>query len=82
MRPVADAVTVEATRIASRNFRHVGAGVASIHNEYVRRGTTGEYRISYDGEKHSYMGLWEIGTREFPPRPYLRPAVDAVKRRL
>jgi hypothetical protein len=77
LKPVADVLTTTATQIAASHFRRVGPGVASIHNEYFPQ--TVEYRVSYDGDKHSYMGLWEIGTREFAPRPYLRPAVTAVQ---
>lgn len=78
LRPAAEALTAEARQIATRNFRHPGEGVRSIHHEYF---SPHEYRVSYDGAQHSYMGLWEIGTREFPPRPYLRPAVAAVQHR-
>lgn len=80
LRPSAQAVKDTARRIASSQFRHVGPGVRSIHYEFFTRGGKIEYRISYDGRKRSYMGLWELGTRRFAPRPYLRPAVDVVQR--
>lgn len=83
MRPVAELLTEEATSIARRNFRHSGEGVRSIHYEFfIGISRLPEYRVSYDGEEHSYMGLWEAGTRRFAPRPYLRPAAAAVQRQI
>ena len=82
MQPAAMAVKQEALRIAKLNFKVHGPGVHSIHYEYFSHNTgiLPEYRISYDGQKRSYMGLWEIGTRRFGPRPYLRPAAEIVSK--
>lgn len=74
LKPYADKVVETAQRLAPRR---TGRGAASIHAEYGDWGDGPEYRVSYDGDQRSYMGLVEVGTRKMTPRPYLRPAIES-----
>jgi hypothetical protein len=49
-----------------------GGGIASIHAE---EGQNGSWHVGADAE-HYWMDFQELGTMAFPPRPFLRPALD------
>jgi HK97 gp10 family phage protein len=66
-------LVVQAAR--ARAPKRTGAGAASIHKE--RRGDG--YAVSWD-PAHDYMRFLEFGTEEITPRPFLRPAANAVGR--
>lgn len=51
-----------------------GGGIASIHAEEGDR-VQGSWYIGADAE-HYWMDLHELGTGDFPPTPFLRPALD------
>lgn len=55
-----------------------GGGIESIQSRMVRD-ERGEFaRVGWDAE-HWYMGLHEVGSEHEPPRPFLRPALFAVR---
>lgn len=73
----ADAVVSEARRLAPRR---TGRGAAGIHYETeTKQNGDFDIHISYD-EEQFYMGFVELGTRNMRPRPFLRPALDVVRR--
>lgn len=72
--PAADAVAAEARRLAPRRS---GRGPASIAAEY--NSSDGGFHIGY-GERQSYMGLQEVGTRRTRPHAFLRPALNVIRR--
>ena len=76
-RLVADVAKIVATAQALAP-KDTGGGAASIHAEGPD--SQGAWRIGADQE-HYYMDLQELGTVDFPPQPFLRPAADRYRKR-
>jgi HK97 gp10 family phage protein len=56
-----------------------GMGAKSIHPELVLVDGVPEVRVSWD-RRHFYLGFSELGTVHQPPRPFLRPALNHLRR--
>lgn len=71
---VGDQVAEQAAAFAPKAS---GAGAESIHAEVDVDDTSAYADVSWDPD-HFYMGFHELGTEHEPPKPFLRPALDAT----
>lgn len=72
---VGDEVVEKAKAKAPRN---TGTGAESIDKEVVTNfAGIPEVRVTW-AKEHFYMIFHELGTSDFPARPFLRPALDEV----
>lgn len=76
---IVEAIYINAPRGSKeRGTEHDDAGPILAESFYVRQDpATGDYLI---GSRRRYWAYVEFGTGHGPAQPYIRPAVDAVKR--